>query len=39
VRALHGNDALVRAGEERGLWRTEILLPVDVGRASSGSRM
>jgi two-component system sensor histidine kinase AlgZ len=30
LRALHGDDARLRAGEEDGVWRVEIVLPVDL---------
>ena len=29
LRALHGDEARMRAGEEEGVWRVEIVLPID----------
>jgi hypothetical protein len=36
LRALHRDDAQLRAGEERGVWRVEIVLPTDVAREPRG---
>jgi len=35
LRALHRDDALMRAGEERGVWRVEIVLPIDLAREAA----
>src|SRR6266545_4397069 len=35
LRALHNDDAQMRAGEEGSVWRVEIVLPVDLARENA----
>jgi hypothetical protein len=36
LRALHSDDAQLRAGEQGELWRVEIVLPVDLAQRAAG---